>query len=92
MKDNYPASTIFAVTNNYTYDTALSSTASPYGDKGFVVQRKGGDASIFKKAQATATSTGAAFQNLVGRLPGDTEGTVGTESKAGANQNVLSNP
>ncbi len=90
VKENDPPSTIFAATANYTYNTALTSTGTPFGDKGFVIQRKGSDASIFKKNQATGT--GANFQSLVGRLPGDAEGTAGTESSSGAGQNVLSNP
>jgi prepilin-type N-terminal cleavage/methylation domain-containing protein len=90
LQEKNPSNTIFAVTNNYTYNTALTATGAPYGDKGFIVQRKGGDASIFKKGQATGSGT--AFQSLVGRLPGDAEGTVGTESSSGAGQNVLTNP
>ena len=89
VKENNPSATILAASANYTYDVALTPTATPFGDKGFIIQRKGGDASIFKKAQATGT--GAAFQNLVGRLPGDTEGTEAAESTSGAGQNVLTN-
>src|SRR5205823_1682492 len=40
IKETDSTNTIFAVTSNYTYDSALSDTVSPYGDKGFVVQRK----------------------------------------------------
>jgi prepilin-type N-terminal cleavage/methylation domain-containing protein len=87
VHETNPPSTVFAVTANYTYNTALTPAGSPFGDKGFVVQRKGGDASIFKKAQATGSGT--AFQSLVGRIPGDTDGTAGTESTSGAGQNVL---
>ena len=78
VKDADAANTIFAVTKNYTYDTALDPTLSPYGDKGFIVQRKGGDASILRKNNAAAT-TGqeAAFQALVGKRPGDADGTTG---------------
>src|SRR5207248_8558074 len=55
--------TLFTATKNYTYDTALASTNSPFGDKGFVVVRKGGDASILRKNNATAPSgQEAAFQ------------------------------
>src|SRR2546423_2208185 len=47
---------IFTVTSNYTYDTAFTATPSnPYGDKGFVVIRKGGDASVLRKNNAAAT-------------------------------------
>lgn len=95
VKDSNPSSTLFAATNNYTYNTALTTTGVPYGDKGFVVQRKGGDAAVLKKGQATqaaGASAGSNFQNLVGRLPGDADGTPGTESKTGTGQNVLTNP
>src|SRR5260370_12170986 len=37
------SNTILAVSGNYTYNTALTSTTSPFCDKGFVVIRKGGD-------------------------------------------------
>src|SRR5207248_11612666 len=67
--------TLFTATKNYTYDTALASTNSPFGDKGFVVVRKGGDASILRKNNATAPSgQEAAFQSSVGKRPGDADG------------------
>ncbi len=50
---------------------ALPASAVPYGDKGFVVMRKGGDASIFRKNQATQANTGGdlqKFQNAIGVL------------------------
>ena len=68
------STTIFATTANYTYNTALPATAAPYGDKGFVVLRKGGDGSVFRKNQATQANTGgdfARFQNAVGVLTAD---------------------
>jgi len=78
VKDADSANTIFAVTKNYTYDTALTSANSPFGDKGFVVVRKGGDASILRKNNATATSgQEAAFQSSVGKRPGDPDGAPG---------------
>jgi len=71
---------IFAVTSNYTYDTAFTGTPpNPYGDKGFVVVRKGGDASVLRKNNAAAASgaTGtAAFESTVGKKPGEAQGTV----------------
>jgi hypothetical protein len=44
IRDADSANAIFAVSANYTYNTALPATTSPFGDKGFVVMRKGGDA------------------------------------------------
>ena len=81
VKDADAANTLFAMTKNYTYDTALSSTNSPFGDKGFVVVRKGGDASILRKNNAVATSgQEAAFQSTVGKRPGDTDGASGVSA------------
>jgi prepilin-type N-terminal cleavage/methylation domain-containing protein len=75
IKETDSSNTIFAVTSNYTYATDLTATPAPYGDKGFVVQRKGGDAALLKKNNATVTSgQGSAFQSVVGKKPGDTDG------------------
>jgi prepilin-type N-terminal cleavage/methylation domain-containing protein len=75
VKEIDSTNTVLAVTSNYTYNTALTASAAPYGDKGFVVQRKGGDASLLKSNNATATSgQGSAFQSLVGKKPGDSDG------------------
>ncbi len=78
IKESDPSNTIFAVSSNYTYDQPLPANAVPYGDKGFIVMRKGGDASVFRKKQATKANTGGdlkKFQNAVGVLtstpPGD---------------------
>ena len=82
IKDSDSANAIFAVSNNYTYNTALPATTSPFGDKGFVVMRKGGDALSLRKNNALAASypTVPAFQSAVGKLTGDVDGTLGTES------------
>jgi prepilin-type N-terminal cleavage/methylation domain-containing protein len=81
LRDGDSANTIFAVSNNYTYNTALTPTVSPYGDKGFVVIRKGGDCLSLRKNNALAASypNVAAFQSAVGKLTGDADGTLGTE-------------
>ncbi len=77
VKDADPATTVFCTTHNYVYDTALVGTAVPYGTKGFITIRKGGDASVYRVGQATTTgwSDGTSFQNSVGYKPGDTIGT-----------------
>lgn len=83
VQDVSPSNTIFAATTNFTYNTALSPTNVPYGDKGFVIMRKGGDAGTFKKnqAQAGAGATGpSAYQAGIGRLPGDSDGQLASES------------
>jgi prepilin-type N-terminal cleavage/methylation domain-containing protein len=78
VKDADAANTIFAVTKNYTYDTALNGATSPFSDKGFIVVRKGGDASILRKNNATAISgQEATFQSTVGKRPGDVDGSGG---------------
>src|SRR5436853_2659731 len=69
---------IFAVTSNYTYDTDFTATPpNPYGDKGFVVVRKGGDAAVLRRNNAVATSGQEAnFESLVGKKPGEAQGSV----------------
>ncbi|MFL6589977.1 MAG: type II secretion system protein [Chthoniobacterales bacterium] len=76
VKEVDSTNTIFAVTSNYTYNNNLNGSAAPYGDKGFVVQRKGGDAALLKSNNATGTGT--TFQSVVGRRPGDPDGNPGT--------------
>jgi prepilin-type N-terminal cleavage/methylation domain-containing protein len=79
--DADPSNAIFAVTRNYTYDTALGAGTVPYGTKGFIVVQKGGNAAVFKEGQATLAGWGGAgnevtFQNQVGLKTGNAEGTV----------------
>ena len=62
VKDTDANVTVYISSKNYTYNTDLDSSLKPFGDAGFMVMRKGGDASVFRKAQAKAT-------NLVGELP-----------------------
>src|SRR5262249_18961275 len=50
--DAAPATSIFCTSRNYTYDNPLASTSIPYGTKGFVTIKKGGDASIYRVGQA----------------------------------------
>ena len=85
IKDGDSANTIFGVSNNYTYNTALPAATSPFGDKGFVVMRKGGDALSLRKNNATAANYGGdpgKFQSAIGKLTGDVDGTLGTESSS----------
>ena len=79
VRDADPDNTVFATSRNYVYDTALNGSAVPYGTKGFIVVRKGGDASVFRSAQATVAGWGnnqTKFQNGVGLKHGDNPGTV----------------
>ena len=77
VQDVDPSTTIFATSRNYVYDTAIVATAVPYGTKGFITIRKGGDASVFRVGQATDTgwADGTTFQNSVGFKATDTIGT-----------------
>src|SRR6266542_1254458 len=74
-----PSNAIFCVSSNYVYDTALATTGVPYGVKGFISIQKGGNAVVFRQAQAVnATPTwpdGTAFQNGVGFKMADIVGT-----------------
>ena len=87
VKDADPGSAIFATTHNYIYDTALATTPPdvPYGTKGFIVMRKGGDGAVFTEGQATAGgwANGSTFQGTVGFKPGDVEGTATAGDLAG---------
>ncbi|MEQ1860677.1 MAG: type II secretion system protein [Chthoniobacteraceae bacterium] len=65
VKDNDGSANIFLATRNFTYAKGLEAEKAPYGEKGFVVFRKGGDGSVF-------TSKKQAISNLnaLGLLPG----------------------
>jgi prepilin-type N-terminal cleavage/methylation domain-containing protein len=77
VKDSDPAIAIFAASHNYVYDTPIVGTDVPYGTKGFIVMRKGGDGAVFKSPQAVDTGwpNAPTFQSSVGLKTGDTEGT-----------------
>jgi prepilin-type N-terminal cleavage/methylation domain-containing protein len=81
VTDGDPANAIFAASHNYVYNTALAGAGVPYGTKGFIVMHKGGDGAVFKEGQAVATNwpNPVTFQQQVGTMPGDVEGTLGTE-------------
>jgi prepilin-type N-terminal cleavage/methylation domain-containing protein len=90
VTDSSSSNAIFAASHNYTYNTVLPAAgvpSVPYGTKGFIVMKKGGDAAVFKEGQATLAGWGGAgnevrFQTSVGMLPADTEGVLGTEVAA----------
>ena len=83
VKDADSSNVIFLETNNYTYNAALAVGTAPFGDKGFIVQRRGGDASILRKNNAQAGGGGAAiFQGTVGKKVNDPDGTLGAEAGA----------
>jgi len=86
--DANSANTIYACTHNYIYNTALPTGGGdpsiPYGSKGFITMKKGGDAAVYKQGQALATNwpNTLAFQTGVGLRPEDTEGTIGAGEAA----------
>ena len=93
VKDSDTSNTIFGVTNNYTYNTALNSKNSPFGDKGFVAQRKGGDASLLRTNNATAASgADTSFQSTTGKLVGDADGTASKGDKGADGRTALTFP
>jgi len=77
LRDVDPATAIFCTSRNYVYDTALVSTDVPYGTRGFITVKKGGDATVYRLGQATDAgwTNGQIFQSSVGYKPGDTQGT-----------------
>ena len=79
VKRSDPSNTIFAASANYIYDTELNTDLKPFGDAGFVVVRKSGDAGVYKKGQATAAgydNDATRFQTEIGALPGTPKGEV----------------
>jgi len=79
VKGADPSNTIFVASSNYVYDTELNSNVVPFGDAGFVVVRKSGDAGVYKKGQATVAgydNNVARFQTEIGALPGAVKGEV----------------
>lgn len=77
LKSSDASNVIFAVTSNYIYNTDFTGSPVPYGDKGFVVVRKGGDAAVLRRNNAAATSgQEASFESLVGKKPGEAQGTI----------------
>ena len=74
VKEVDASNTIFSVSSNYAYNAALDVTKVPYGDKGFVVMRRGGDAGVYRKNEATQSGWNDdlnKFAAAIGRLPGD---------------------
>jgi prepilin-type N-terminal cleavage/methylation domain-containing protein len=86
-QDTNPATTIFCTTHNYSYNTALVGTDAPYGTKGFITIRKGGDAAIYRvgQAQSAGWPNPTQFQNSVGAKATDPAGgpTVGDPAAPG---------
>jgi len=93
-QDVDPATTIFATTHNYTYNTALTGTDAPYGTKGFITIKKGGDAAIFRVGQAIqgGWTSATVFQNSVGARAQDAVGSPGGTDPTTPGVGVLTAP
>ncbi len=68
VKETDGPSTLFCASRNFTYNEGIDKKKTPYGDKGFIIFRKGGDGFVYNNnKQATS--------NLIalGLLPGRTD-------------------
>src|SRR5437867_3640750 len=79
--DSDVSNAIFATSHNYDYDSVLpGAQPNPYGAKGFITIKKGGDAAVFRSSQAVNAPpqwpNAIAFQNGIGLKTGDAVGTV----------------
>ena len=94
VQDSNPATTIFCTTRNYVYNTTLNSTDSPYGSRGFITVKKGGDAAIYRvgQAQVGGWPNPVSFQNSVGARGQDAVGTPGTGDPTTPGAGVLQFP
>ena len=73
IKNGDASTAIFAASSNYIYNTPLVPASVPFGDRGFVVIRKRGDAGVYGRNQATVSDWGndaAEFQSKIGTLAG----------------------
>jgi prepilin-type N-terminal cleavage/methylation domain-containing protein len=64
-KDIDGGANLFLATKNFYYNDKLDPDKSPYGEKGFVVVRKGGDASMFTNKKQVRSNL-----QSIGLLPG----------------------
>ena len=94
VQDANPANTIFCTTRNYVYNTALNGTDSPYGSRGFITVKKGGDAAIYRVGQATTSgwTNQTLFQNSVGFKAADSVGTASVGDPTTPGTGVLKFP
>ena len=97
VADSDASNVVFCTSRNYVYDSVLTPTTgnpagpnNPFGDKGFIVQRKGGDASVLRPNNATDNGNIPQFESQVGKKPGEAQGTVTAGDPA--NPPVLSQP
>jgi len=75
--DADPANTIYITSLNYVYQTPIVAGSVPYGQKGFIVVHKGGDAVVFKSGQADMAGWGGScpkFEQNIGYRTGNVLG------------------
>jgi hypothetical protein len=72
VKETDGSNALFSASSNFVYRSDLGATAAPYGDKGFIVVRRGGDASVYRKKEANISGWGTEdkYKQAVGILPG----------------------
>jgi prepilin-type N-terminal cleavage/methylation domain-containing protein len=62
VKESDASDYIFLATKNFSKTgnsaTAVSTTTTPFGDKGFIVFHKGGDGTFYKRQQSTSSNLG----------------------------------
>jgi prepilin-type N-terminal cleavage/methylation domain-containing protein len=85
IQDANPATTIFCESHNYNYDRDLVGSDTPYGTRGFITVKKGGDAAIYRQGQATTTGwqNQTQFQSSVGQKATDNTGAVSQDDPTG---------
>jgi prepilin-type N-terminal cleavage/methylation domain-containing protein len=81
VADADASNVIFCTSRNYVYNTALVASSAgtpnnPFGDKGFIAQRKGGDASVLRPNNAIDNGNIPQFESQVGKKPGEAQGTA----------------
>jgi hypothetical protein len=78
VKESDGPTTLFCASRNLTYNQGLDEKKVPYGNKGFVVVRKGGDGLVFNNKKQATGNLGA-----LGLLPGRTDSQTRNKEEPG---------
>jgi len=73
VKESDPSDAIFVSSYNWSGFSELTEKSVPFGDKGFVIFRKGGDGSVYQSRQATSQSLGQLTGSGIAPGPGASE-------------------
>ena len=94
VRDVDPATTIFCTSRNYVYDLPLVANSVPYGTRGFITVKKGGDATVYRLGQATTAGWGSPtiFQSSVGSKASDASGSPTTGDPTGPGNGIVEFP